>query len=463
MEEERQLQMATEALHLNDSSTSSSPAFTTTSWTSSGSVSPILSTKSIQTPPGTGYVHNLTLFQRRLLFQLWGMLLDYLSRPAGETDQQQQAAAKLYYLKKTPQTPRSYAESVFSSSLGSLGMNNNSSTTSLQSTASAISIHPVADELWIQAGTGDLDGLLLRFLRARKWILIDAFVMAVDTLKWRRSFGVRHLLVEGEEAVKRDLFSSGKSFFWNVDRQGRPVVILTGRLHDKNAQSLEDTLKHTVLNMEIGRRLFGDGVETVLVIFDLQSAGLASLDMASMQFMIQCFQSYYPESLGRILILNAPWIFWGFWRVLKTFLDPVVAGKIQFVDEQRAAEQLAEHIEPSRLLRQFPGGQSTYQYRYIPPGPEDRPVPLPEAEEAALNLRLESIKSEFIDLTLQINKHYLTSQEETEPLKPLMDKRNQLKTQLTEIYKYIDDHTLPKTLYHRMGVIKSDGTVNWKE
>ena len=38
---------------------------------------------------------------------------------------------------------------------------------------------------------------------------------------------------------------------------------------------------------------------------------LANMDYVPVKFIIKCFESNYPESLGVILIHNAPWVFKG--------------------------------------------------------------------------------------------------------------------------------------------------------
>lgn len=38
---------------------------------------------------------------------------------------------------------------------------------------------------------------------------------------------------------------------------------------------------------------------------------LANMDYHPVKFMIQCFEANYPESLGVVLVHNAPWVFQG--------------------------------------------------------------------------------------------------------------------------------------------------------
>ena len=38
---------------------------------------------------------------------------------------------------------------------------------------------------------------------------------------------------------------------------------------------------------------------------------LANMDYTPLKFIIQCFEANYPESLGVVLVHNAPWVFKG--------------------------------------------------------------------------------------------------------------------------------------------------------
>lgn len=98
--------------------------------------------------------------------------------------------------------------------------------------------------------------------------------------------------------------------------------------------------------MELGRRLLGKGMEKTTIVFDLSDAGYNSLDISSMKHMVTCFQNNYPESLNRCFVLNAPWIFWAFWKLLSQLLDPIVASKITFI---RKNEDLLNYIDEENI------------------------------------------------------------------------------------------------------------------
>lgn len=315
----------------------------------------------------------------------------------------------------------------------------------------AMQANPLAEEFWSQAGAGDVDVLVLRFLRARKWNVYEAFGMLTECLRWRRSFGVRRILIHGESAIKTRLLESGESFFWKHDKAGRLTIVMRGRLHERTAQTLTEMMAFTVYQIETGRRLMPPSTDTVTLLFDLGDAPLSSFDYASIQFMVQCLQSFYPESLGRCFILNAPWVFSGFWRFIRPLLDPVVAQKIVFVRK----EQLGEHFDTSSLLSWY-GGEDGYEYKYLAPADGDSHLDaLSEDEWNALQRTIELEKTRLIDLTLQAS--LLAGSDEGD----IKARRDAVKQRLHAACKRVDQHSFARTHYHRLGVIDDQGNADW--
>lgn len=222
--------------------------------------------------------------------------------------------------------------------------------------------------------------------------------------------------------------------YWGVDRTGRLVAYFRPRLHDWRAQSLTDTCRHTVYQTEIGRRLFPPASETLTIVFDMQGLTAWSLDMGCMRFVISCFQEHYPESLGPCLIVNAPWIFFSFYGMVKGLICEDVRNKIKFLNDY---EQLKEFIAPEMLLEEY-GGENPYRFEYIPPINDERPLLLEKVEP--LKLKAQQVAAALIKKG---------------------ERDEVLLQELTEIYKKIDALTAPESLYDRLGVLK-DGAIKWK-
>lgn len=68
-------------------------------------------------------------------------------------------------------------------------------------------------------------------------------------------------------------------------------------------------------------------------------------------------QDYYPEQLGQLMIVNAPWVFTGIWAVVKTFLDEKTRKKIMLVGGSYKKE-LLKYVDEDQLA-DFLGGKNT--------------------------------------------------------------------------------------------------------
>jgi hypothetical protein len=320
--------------------------------------------------------------------------------------------------------------------------------------------HPVAMELFRLAATDDLDTVILRFLRARKWRIEQAFAMLVECMVWRIEFKVDEMLKVGEAGIKTRLLACGKGFAWGEDLEGRLVCYLRARYHDKNAQALEDSMRHAVYCLELGRRLRRHDEQLVTVVVDLQGSGIAAFDLPFVQFMFKCLQSYYPEILGSCLILNAPWIFWGFWAMVKGLLDPVVAAKVQFIK----GYELTDYVGRSSIPLDF-GGTSPFRFHYRkPPTTELKPVDIEELERLKiLEVRFTELCKELDQrLTLQRVKDEKSSENPTlQELTKVMSERDRIKMELRRDYYRLLLPCYPLTMYHQWGVFDKLGRVDW--
>ena len=127
------------------------------------------------------------------------------------------------------------------------------------------------------------DGLLLRFLRARKWDVEKALVMMISTMHWRsQEMHVDDDIVwngEGQElknstssdaATKKegnDFVSQlrlGKSFLHGCDIEGRPMCFVRVRLHKQGEQSEASLERVTVHIIETARLLLSPPVDTAV-------------------------------------------------------------------------------------------------------------------------------------------------------------------------------------------------------
>lgn len=97
-------------------------------------------------------------------------------------------------------------------------------------------------------------------------------------------------------------------------------------------------------------------LETSCTIMDLKGVGIAKATSVYgyLGAVSAISQNYYPERLGKMYIINAPWGFSGVFSVVKKFLDPVTSAKIHMLGSGYEKELLS-HIPAENLPKQFGG------------------------------------------------------------------------------------------------------------
>jgi hypothetical protein len=97
-------------------------------------------------------------------------------------------------------------------------------------------------------------------------------------------------------------------------------------------------------------------LETCCSILDAKGVGLTSVSSVYgyLQRTSAISQNYYPERLGKLYIINAPWGFSTVFSVIKGFLDPVTVAKIHILGSGYEKELLAQ-VPKENLPKQFGG------------------------------------------------------------------------------------------------------------
>ncbi|KAI0148710.1 CRAL/TRIO domain-containing protein [Xylariaceae sp. FL1272] len=311
------------------------------------------------------------------------------------------------------------------------------------------------------------DALILRFLRARKWDVEKAMMMLVSAINWRDERDIMQTIIHsGEDVALKDnpsedekafitQYGSGKSYVHGTDKEHRLVYIIKVRLHDPKLQSPQAMESYILHNIESLRVLMHPPNDKCCLIFDLTGFGLKNMDFHVVKFLTSVFEARYPETLGLILIHNAPFVFWGVWSLIKGWLDPVIASKIHFT---RKSADLLQFIAPENLQTSF-GGKDQYEYEYIKPVPGEN-AKLEEHEER------EKIKSErqqlIHDLEVKTTEWASLEPNSAAVTEVALD-RTKLAAQLSEVYWKLDPYIRAKTLNSRAGIVIDGGTAHRSE
>ncbi|CAG8506835.1 3193_t:CDS:2 [Paraglomus occultum] len=399
--------------------------------------------------PTSGRIGTMTSDQQQVLTQFWRMLLDLFADSAPAIQSTKNSKNFLSRKKTTDATANDSSSSDKYNEFREL--------------ASALELYSLSElrQAWWRLNSfDDPDSIMLRFLRARKWDVNKALAMLVSTLKWSLQSDIESIISDGESGLQQyfeekrmkgfDLqLTSGKSFLHGFDKEGRPICYINVRYHKKDDQSLEILQKFTLWTMETSRLMVIPPVETACLVFNMDGFSLSNVDYQYINFMIKCFEAYYPESLGVCLVHRAPWVFSVVWKVISPLIDPVVAAKIKFTNDSK---ELLEYISSDTLIASL-GGNNKWEYKYVPPKPnENARMADTKTKENKLKIRRD-LESKFEEST----RKWLA-----DPSPTNIKERQELKKKLREAQIQLDPYIRARTLYHRIGVIKDDGGCDWK-
>lgn len=305
-----------------------------------------------------------------------------------------------------------------------------------------------------------IDNFILRFVRARANNHEETMKMLVKSLHWRKhEVAVESLLREGDAPsvvtgnnpgfVKN--FVVNKAFVRGQDRNKNPLFIFQSRKHFASDSSLAGTERYALLIIEWCRlflREVNESVDLCSLMFDLSGFSLKNADNAPVKFLTSIFEAHYPESLGVVIVHNAPWIFSTVWSIIKNWLDPVVASKIHFT---KGYEELQKFIEPKHIP-QYLGGEDQKELSYATPGPEHtRPMKPKDAKYFELRKERDGLFLKIIGTTSR-----WVSCTDSESSSKYLKEKIYLSYQLSDNYIELDPYLRNPGVYDR------DGTLNMK-
>ncbi|CAO1634796.1 unnamed protein product [Parajaminaea phylloscopi] len=305
------------------------------------------------------------------------------------------------------------------------------------------------------------DASILRFLRARKWDIDRALAMLAAALKFRFDMDVEGIIQKGEEGLKDvpgflNQFRRGISYIQgNSAAPGEyPIYFIHVARHFTNAQKHEVLQQFVLLAMENARMLTTPPYEKAVVVFDMNGFGLKNMDWQCVLFLVKCLEAYYPESLQRIYVHGAPWIFKGIWQVLQPMLDPVVRDKIKFSSK---AHELADYIAPEKL-RQAMGGQMDWEWDYLEPDPK-------ENECHNDKETVEAMKKQYLDLATkfeEVTKEWIEAGPTDDDAPELTHRREVIAKQMRLTALQATPYFRAKNVYQRAGIIKEEMHTVWE-
>lgn len=320
----------------------------------------------------------------------------------------------------------------------------------------AMSKEELHNSLWDTVKSDHADALLLRFLRARKWNVLEAFEMALNALKWRcETFKVDELMASGELCAYANddedfllAMQKGKSYLFGKDKEGRIVCYIHAHKHFKGEQSEESLNKYAVWMMETSRLLVRPPIDCGVMFFNLSKFGMRNIDNGPVKFIIHTFEAFYPESLATIIIFKAPWFFEGVWKIIKPWLDPVVASKVKFC---RNLNDVLEYIDQSQIPKEL-GGDGDFDWDYSLPTDKDIEEYDARRNDKETIANLVATRNEIVKRLEDKTEEWLTSVKDD----IIYKEREDIILELAQHYWKMDPYIRSPTYYDREGLM-----LNW--
>ena len=165
-----------------------------------------------------------------------------------------------------------------------------------------------------------------------------------------------------------------------------------------------------------------------------------------MKFMIKCFEANYPESLGSVVVYKAPWVFNQIWRIIRGWLDPVVASKIHFA---KTVDELENFIPRNRIVKELEGDEA-YDYKYI----EVQDGENKAMEDSAGREKLESERKDVLTAYERDTVAWAQSKGDGKT-------RLSMRDQLRDNYWKLDPYVRARSHYDREGMLGPGGKLNF--
>ncbi|KAF8468232.1 CRAL-TRIO domain-containing protein [Kalaharituber pfeilii] len=236
---------------------------------------------------------------------------------------------------------------------------------------------------------------MIRFLRARRFVVADALKQFSDTQKWRADEKIddlyEHFDVDEYERVRK-LYPEWTG---RRDRDGMPLYVyrvadllgpnlneyagLPAKAKTQRLATLYENMSNFVIPLcnaahKVNPKTDKPALESISSMTIITDIGNVSLWTfwnlkGHMQDSSRIAQDKYPETLHRQFIINAPSFFPTVWGWIKKWFDPVTTSKITILagslSKEELGQKLAEFVDKSDLPKRF-GGEFDWDYGMAP-------------------------------------------------------------------------------------------------
>lgn len=400
-------------------------------------------------PVEGGYYGNLTPEQEKALKDVWVMLLDIWSQNVERSDELERLGGP-----KKAHTGNELSD-VHHKKAGAGKQKDAAHEQNFRFVTTAVEKYGgkyLAYMFWRTVMMDPPDHFILRFLRARNFHTNEAVDMLIGALMFRLDINLEDILLQGECGFRNergflDQYRRGISYIQgSTEKHELPIYFIHVGRHYTHEQNMDALQKFIVLSMENSRLLCSPPMEKTIILFDLRGFGLKNADWQAMSFILKCMEAYYPESIRRIYIHSAPWIFKGIWSALQPLLNEDVHAKIKF---SSSAKDLTDYIPMSRIPLDM-GGTMDWKWQYAEPEEGENDIHKDTQTRDAIQKEWDELQKQFLDSTQQ----WIRGEGDAQA-------RQVLVKQLRLKYYQIAPYVRARNVYQRKGIVLDDFRVHW--
>ncbi|GLA67145.1 hypothetical protein AtubIFM54640_010122 [Aspergillus tubingensis] len=242
------------------------------------------------------------------------------------------------------------------------------------------------------------DAALLRYLRARSFQVAAAFEQFDFCMKWRKENGIAEFYDNLEVNSYEDSRKMYPQWIGRRDLDGRPVYVFAVKNFTK--KNLDDYLAKiassppadkqsksnapgyvlhfhalyenlirfvTPLVSELPRPNENIPVSASTHIIDISGVSLKQFFAIRkyLQESSEMATKHYPETLGRVFVVGAPYFFRSIWDVMSHWFDPATRSKLFLLGSSEAKSTLLSYIDASNLPAEY-GGTLQWKWQDMP-------------------------------------------------------------------------------------------------
>mmetsp|Transcript_23769 Transcript_23769/g.35961 ORF Transcript_23769/g.35961 Transcript_23769/m.35961 type:complete len:434 (+) Transcript_23769:175-1476(+) len=221
---------------------------------------------------------------------------------------------------------------------------------------------------------------LLRWCRARKFVYDDIIKMVDEAMECRAEAKKNEFYLDPKLALGCDMALYMAQFpqvYSGYDKNGIPLFFSKPAKMNIDAVEAITTLQGIIkfhwhyMMIDFGERLRAqkadvEGFHRFECVCVMDLSGLAISQLGSRTLAVTKEQAFidslcFPETMNRMVIVNAPSFFSATWKIIKTFIDGRTAGKVDVISSRKKAEErLLELADADQLPSDYGGtGPST--------------------------------------------------------------------------------------------------------